>query len=549
MKTIVDLKNCFAEKAFSYNLKEYEDAFSKSIQNLGEIMKKLFISFIIITLLSTNGVFLVAAEGVKYAVVKNTIKTVSAGFYNAAAIRNDGSVWTWGFNERGALGVGDNTNRNSPVKIEGITNASSVDIGVYNCIVTTKDGKLYVMGDNSFGQYGDIYENNIMTPFLIQDLPFIVESVVSSYLYETEENILSEPYIMALDLKGDVYAWGANKIGILGQDVCNIITKPTKINGLSDVAQISVDGSRAVVLKRDGSVWIWGYNGQEYYSGNSEELSKMLYKPTKVDSLENIIKISTANDHVLAIDENGTVYGWGNDDYYQLCGVGNTTSPVALTSLTDYKVTDIYSGTGYSLFETSSGTVYATGCCNSLFSDCTYNATLSPVKINIPDNFNQIDAGNTFVIATGNDGECFTLGSESVFGALGTGNMIGQSKDPQTSNITDVAKESVYLVSKDDDACLKIQNINFDETESSIVLSGEFYNESLRDRNVYIFVSIWDNQGKMQNIEKFDVDFDDKESYEFNCNLNVKEYEEVRLYVWDGGLSPLYSEIFRKNDI
>ena len=135
---------------------------------------------------------------------------------------------------------------------------------------------------------------------------------------------------MVLDAFGNVFAWGANKRGMLGTgNTDEFLTEPTKIDSLSSVAAISVSGARAVALKYDGTVYYWGYNGTEFYYAD-KDASEFLSLPEKVDGLTDIVSVS-AGSHVLALDKSGRVYGFGNGDYKQLCYNASTATTVDKT--------------------------------------------------------------------------------------------------------------------------------------------------------------------------------------------------------------------------
>lgn len=83
--------------------------------------------------------------------------SVAGGKYHCASVKIDGTLWTWGLNEDGELGLGDagaGTERSSPVQIGGDTNWSSVDCGRYHTIATRVGGSLWDWGDNQYGQLG-----------------------------------------------------------------------------------------------------------------------------------------------------------------------------------------------------------------------------------------------------------------------------------------------------------------------------------------------------------------------------------------------------------
>jgi alpha-tubulin suppressor-like RCC1 family protein len=85
-------------------------------------------------------------------------KQVACGRYITAGIKTDGTLWTWGYNGNGQLGVNDITHRSSPVQtVSGGTNWKLVSGGSYsNHFVAFKtDGTLWLWGNNGSGQLGD----------------------------------------------------------------------------------------------------------------------------------------------------------------------------------------------------------------------------------------------------------------------------------------------------------------------------------------------------------------------------------------------------------
>ena len=81
--------------------------------------------------------------------------SVSLGCQHSAAIKTDGTLWVWGHNNEGQLGVNDTSNRSSPVQtVSGGTNWRSVSPKAYNTASIKTDGTLWLWGKNLYGQLG-----------------------------------------------------------------------------------------------------------------------------------------------------------------------------------------------------------------------------------------------------------------------------------------------------------------------------------------------------------------------------------------------------------
>jgi len=119
-----------------------------------------------------------------------------------AALRTDGSLWMWGFNEGGQLGIGTRTSSTRPVKV--MEDVASVSCGVLHTVAVKKDGSLWTWGGNLYGQLGTGDREN-------RDAPVqIMEDVVSA--------ACGSEFTLAVRADGTVWAWGGNTGYALGRD-------------------------------------------------------------------------------------------------------------------------------------------------------------------------------------------------------------------------------------------------------------------------------------------------------------------------------------------
>jgi len=86
---------------------------------------------------------------------------VSAGVWHTAALRNDGTVWTWGWNEHGQLGDGTTTNRHTPVQVQNLTNVTAISTNSFHTVALRNDGTVWAWGA---GQLGDGTTTDRHTP-------------------------------------------------------------------------------------------------------------------------------------------------------------------------------------------------------------------------------------------------------------------------------------------------------------------------------------------------------------------------------------------------
>lgn len=165
---------------------------------------------------------------------------------------------------------------------------------------------------------------------------------------------------LAVDAEGNVWSWGDNSEGQLGQGNAdsNPVATPVKVKDLTDVISVSAGGAHALALKSDGTVWAWGNNE---YSQLGVEQASPITLPRKIDNLQNIVGISAGLESNLALAANGQVWAWGGNEYKQ---VNNTdaikvTTPQIVNNLSG--VVKIAVGSIWSLALKNDGTVWTWG--------------------------------------------------------------------------------------------------------------------------------------------------------------------------------------------
>ena len=82
------------------------------------------------------------------------ITAVASGEQHSLAVKNDGTVWAWGYNGRGELGDGTTTQRSSPVLVSGLTGVMAVEAGEFHSLAIKSDGTVWAWGYNGDGELG-----------------------------------------------------------------------------------------------------------------------------------------------------------------------------------------------------------------------------------------------------------------------------------------------------------------------------------------------------------------------------------------------------------
>ncbi|WP_068787213.1 RCC1 domain-containing protein [Paenibacillus phocaensis] len=177
------------------------------------------------------------------------VKAIAAGGYFSLALKNDGTVWAWGYNGTGELGDGTHTRRTTPVQVAGLSEVTAIAVGGSQAFAIREDGTVWAWGDNRYGALGDGTRTSRNTPVQVAIPAKVVAIAGGGY------------HSLALDDNGEVWSWGYNSQGQLGLEGISSTNTPLKVDGLHDVMQITAGGYSSHVMKKDGTVWGWGYNG------------------------------------------------------------------------------------------------------------------------------------------------------------------------------------------------------------------------------------------------------------------------------------------------
>ncbi|MBI3987452.1 MAG: VCBS repeat-containing protein [Lentisphaerae bacterium] len=250
----------------------------------------------------------------------SNVSAIAAGSDFALALRGDNTVWSWGRNDGGQLGNGSVLSTNSPVQVAGLTGISAIAAGYYHGLAVNNQGVVFAWGDNDYGQLG----NPAVT--LHMGLPSAVQGYSPIYtpiIYTTQATNVpgisgvarvaaGEFHSLALKSDGTVFAWGRNNVGQLGVGSAAVSANaPTALTGVSNVTAIVAGGNHSLALLNNGTVWAWGDNAQGQL-GNTN-VTAFTNLPVQVLDLSNIVAIAAGDTHSLAVRNDGTLWGWGNN--------------------------------------------------------------------------------------------------------------------------------------------------------------------------------------------------------------------------------------------
>ena len=250
------------------------------------------------------------------------------------ALRIDGTFWGWGRNANGQLGMG-NSDQNMyytlPTQINTISNVTRVAVGTYSVYALKDDGTLWSWGYDyrgSLGLGGAPSQNPSTLPQLVS-----LDSVMA---VDSEGG-----HAIALKDDGTVWTWGSNEYGQLGIGSADTadhsapvqVMQADGVTPLGSIIGVAAGSKNSFALKSDGTVWAWGAASYAGTGGAGD--------PTRPQQLvlsggPTIKAIAAGYQHGLALDTNGSVWAWGDNTYGQTGSsdtINSTPTPTTVSGL------------------------------------------------------------------------------------------------------------------------------------------------------------------------------------------------------------------------
>ncbi len=256
----------------------------------------------------------------------DTWKQVCAGPSNNAAIRSDGTLWSWGYNYYGNLGDNTTIHRSSPaqvVRANGDYAWKQVTLGHDFSAAIDINDMLHTWGDNRFGRLGVIDSPDRSQPFQVGIATW--KQISAGY-----------EHCVGIQTNGTLWTWGDNEYGQLGQGDQGVNTdrsSPVQVGAGTDWKFVSCGGSpyNTAAIKTNGTLWAWGSN-QFGQLGRGDRISAS--SPVQVGASNNWRTCDIGNSSTTAIKVDGTLWAWGANSNG---GVGDGTvidrsSPVQIGS-------------------------------------------------------------------------------------------------------------------------------------------------------------------------------------------------------------------------
>jgi alpha-tubulin suppressor-like RCC1 family protein len=256
----------------------------------------------------------------------SNVNDVEVGRQEIYAYANDRTVDGWGENQQGALGIGDTSNRKTPVDLSPYWTPKASGIGPQksgmqstNCFISSKsdNNQLYCMGEGRGYQMANGAQADQSTPQLISALGTGVKQVSAG-----------ENNVCAINKSKNLYCWGQET-----NDQFNGAGNQTTVPGspiLTDVIDVKVGGTHICAIKTNGTVSCWGNNASGQIGNGSS--GGNVSTPNTSNGITNGVTLALSANTTCVLSTDDTVSCWGKNDKGQVGDGGGSsqTSPVNL---------------------------------------------------------------------------------------------------------------------------------------------------------------------------------------------------------------------------
>ena len=259
-----------------------------------------------------------------------SVTVVACGQDHSCCIADNGTIFTWGSNKDGQLGLRDFKPRVQPTMIDKCCDPDvprlkntknkifrDIIVGNWHCLAITTKKKVYAWGKNKYGQLGLGHTNSMHTPTSILPLsdPLNPKNVRCIATGKSHSAVVTED--------GDVHTWGRGWDGQLGHDVVTEIElEPRIVPAMENKASAAVACGRAhtVVVTDNGNVWSWGDNKAGQLGVGTLNSTPSPHIVSSLDEQE-VTQVACGDEHTIVITIANEVYGFGSGVHDQL-GVG-----------------------------------------------------------------------------------------------------------------------------------------------------------------------------------------------------------------------------------
>ncbi len=253
-----------------------------------------------------NGTTTNAWSPVRLSGLRSNVAELAAGQFHTCALAGDGTVYCWGVNHQGQLGIDTAFGtRNAPNQVPGLTGMTAITAGDQHTCALSGTGEVWCWGDDLHGQLGDGGSSvSSFTPRLVSGVTGVVAIDAGS------------KHTCALTSFGETFCWGDNVRSQLGDG--STTTRAAAVAAVAfynNVIAISAGGLHTCVLYADATASCIGDN-----SGGQLGNGTFLQGSTAqaVTNLSGIVHLAAGLEHTCAVTSSGAMWCWGDNAHDQL---------------------------------------------------------------------------------------------------------------------------------------------------------------------------------------------------------------------------------------
>ncbi len=252
------------------------------------------------------------------------VSRVAAGGAHTCALTTSGDVWCWGYNDYGQVGNGSTIGVSAPVRLFSLSGMLSLTAGTHHTCAVTGGNSVVCWGRNDYGQLGDGTTGQKSLPAFVSGIPTASLLVVAGGHHNC-----------ALTVNDEAWCWGYNVSGQLGDGTSINRTSAVEVSSLGGAGILGLSGGgRHTCARLAGTdVWCWGENGSgqlgDGATGDRPNPAPLQFAPTGFRFL------GVGGEHSCAGKHDGTVWCWGSNARGQL-GVGPSSNRTLPTQLSPF---------------------------------------------------------------------------------------------------------------------------------------------------------------------------------------------------------------------
>lgn len=242
----------------------------------------------------------------------------AAGARHSLGLTADGTVYAWGDNARGQLGDGTTVSRSQPRQVLLAGKATAVSAGNEMSAALLSDGSVWAWGFNNFNALGTANDEDSALPVAVTGLPPVIR--IASGIAHT----------LALDAEGQIWSWGRKSDGQLGREDefgsrgAGRVALPVKARN------IFAAGHQSFAVDVNGRVWAWGDNFR-YELGDGTDQSRS--RPVLLADIDQVLTLAAGPDRTVAVRQDGSVWLWGMGDFRKPTLLKDAPTPAVAASV------------------------------------------------------------------------------------------------------------------------------------------------------------------------------------------------------------------------